>query len=106
MMIAMNRFKVRPGHETEFEEIWEGRESRLKGVPGFIEFKVLRGASFDDHTLYSTHTLWTSLGDFEAWTQSDAFREAHRSAGSRSHIYLTGPHLECFEVLQSMAADT
>lgn len=106
MMIAMNRFKVRLGHEAEFEGIWERREGRLKGVPGFIEFKLLRGASFDDHTLFSTHTLWASRNDFEAWTQSDAFRQAHRSAGNHSHIYLTGPHLECFEVLQSETAES
>ncbi len=27
--IAMNRFKVRPGSEADFENVWKERESRL-----------------------------------------------------------------------------
>ncbi|MBK1674789.1 antibiotic biosynthesis monooxygenase [Ectothiorhodospira shaposhnikovii] len=105
MLIVMNRFKVRTGHETEFEEIWKNRKTRLKDMPGFIDFKLLRGATQDDHTLFASHTHWADRADFEAWTQSPAFHEAHRSAGNHAHIYLEGPHLECFEVIQSVQPD-
>ena len=105
MFIAMNRFRVRLGHEAEFEAVWRNRDSRLKDVPGFMEFHLLRGPEKEDHTLYSSHTLWASRSEFEAWTRSDAFREAHRSAGNHGHMYLEGPHFEGFDVVQSVASD-
>ena len=36
--IAMNRFKIAPGRETDFETIWKDRDTKLAKVPGFREF--------------------------------------------------------------------
>ncbi|MFB4203281.1 antibiotic biosynthesis monooxygenase [Arhodomonas sp. KWT2] len=102
MFIAMNRFKVRHGHEEEFERIWRERDSHLQEVPGFIEFHLLRGPEAEDYTLYASHALWTSREAFEAWTHSEAFRAAHRNAGRNAHVYLEGPRFEGFEVVQRM----
>jgi len=102
MFIAMNRFQVRPGHEEEFEEVWRTRDRRLDGVPGFKEFHLLRGPSQADFTLYSSHTLWATKQDFDAWTKSEAFREAHRNAGDNRHMYLEGPHFEGFDVVHNV----
>jgi len=38
MFIAMNRFRIAPGREADFEGIWKTRNSYLNEVPGFIEF--------------------------------------------------------------------
>jgi heme-degrading monooxygenase HmoA len=102
MFIAMNRFKVIRGEEKAFEELWLSRESRLDEVPGFIEFHLLRGPERDDHTLYSSHALWASREHFTAWTQSEQFRAAHRSAGGAKPLYLGHPELEGFEVIQTV----
>ena len=83
MFIAMNRFRIAPGHEAEFEELWRSRESHLAGVPGFREFHLLRGPSETDHTLFASHSVWDSREAFDAWTQSEAFRRAHANAGGR-----------------------
>jgi len=101
MFIAMNRFKVRKGYEADFERVWAERDSHLSEVPGFIEFHLLRGPEEEDHTLYSSHTIWESRAAFEAWTQSEAFREAHRNAGDNRYLYLEGPRFEGFEVVQT-----
>jgi hypothetical protein len=53
MFIAMNRFRVKPGSEPDFEAVWLNREVYLDAVPGFVEFHLLRGPKNDDHTLYS-----------------------------------------------------
>ena len=63
---------------------------------------LLRGPERDDHVLYSSHTLWRSRGDFEAWTRSEAFRLAHRDAGSNRPLYLGHPEFEGFEVIQTV----
>ena len=35
----MNRFKIAPGREKDFEKIWKERETHLDNVPGFLEFR-------------------------------------------------------------------
>ena len=99
MFIAMNRFKVVRGSENDFEHVWTTRDSHLAGVPGFMTFHLLRGPEYDDYTLYSSHTEWHSRGDFEAWTQSEAFRQAHRNAGENRPMYLGHPEFEGFDVV-------
>ena len=100
--IAMNRFRIVPGAEAEFEEVWANRDSRLHEVPGFVAFHLLKGPAAEDHTLYASHTVWRSRADFEAWTQSDAFRAAHRGAGGRKPLYLGPPQFEGFESVQEL----
>lgn len=103
MFIAMNRFKVAPGSESAFEEVWTTRDTHLKDVPGFIEFHLLKGPKRDDHVLYSSHTIWKDRAAFESWTQSDAFRAAHRNAGHESRpLYVGHPEFEGFEVIQTV----
>ena len=100
MYIAMNRFKVRKGEERAFEARWLERETHLDGVPGFIEFHLLKGPEYDDHVLYASHTLWQSHADFESWTRSEAFRAAHRNAGENKPLTISHPEFEGFEVMQ------
>ena len=60
MYIAMNRFKIVPGAEADFERLWSSRDTHLKDVPGFVEFHLLKGPVKDDHVLYSSHTIWAN----------------------------------------------
>jgi len=100
MFIAMNRFRVAPGAEAEFETLWKSRDSHLHSVPGFVEFHLLKGPAREDHILYASHTIWRSREDFEAWTRSEAFRMAHRNAGTTRPLYLGPPEFEGFEAVQ------
>jgi heme-degrading monooxygenase HmoA len=99
MFIAMNRFKIVPGKEEAFENVWRQRESRLDGVAGFTSFNLLRGPSSDEHTLFASHTVWQSRAAFEAWTHSDAFKQVHAQAGQNKGLYLGHPNFEGFEVV-------
>ncbi|MBR9844427.1 MAG: antibiotic biosynthesis monooxygenase [Rhodobacteraceae bacterium] len=99
--IAMNRFKVVSGREADFESVWSSRESRLKELPGFQEFRLLKGPEGEGYTLYSSHVIWDKRADFEAWTKSEQFRDAHKNAGnSKTQGALMGPpEFEGFETL-------
>ncbi|WP_208249894.1 antibiotic biosynthesis monooxygenase [Rhizobium sp. T1470] len=101
MYIAMNRFKVAIGSEASFEDVWRNRDSSLSQVPGFVEFRLLRGRTNtqEDYTLFSSHTLWQSEEDFVNWTKSENFRAAHRSAGERMAMYKGPPVFEGFNVV-------
>src|SRR3974390_339110 len=104
MFIAMNRFRVKKGSEDAFEKVWLGRDSYLDSVPGFLEFHLLKGPEAEDHTLYSSHTVWQSKRAFEAWTKSQEFRAAHARAGNETTgpLYLEHPKFEVFEVRQTI----
>jgi heme-degrading monooxygenase HmoA len=104
MFIAMNRFKVIPTAQVSFEQVWTTRDTQLRDVPGFVAFHLLRGPDRDEHVLYSSHTVWRSREDFEAWTRSEAFRRAHRDAGQNKPLYLGHPEFEGFEVIQTVEA--
>ncbi len=99
MFIAMNRFRIAEGREETFEDIWRKRESHLDAVPGFREFHLLRGATENGETLYASHSVWESRGDFEAWTRSESFRKAHARAQAPKGTYLDHPRFEGFEVV-------
>jgi heme-degrading monooxygenase HmoA len=90
--IAMNRFKVRHGFEDAFETMWRDRESRLNDMPGFVEFRLLKGPDGDGFRLYTSHVVWASRTDFEGWTRSQQFRDSHKGAGnSTTRDALMGP---------------
>ena len=99
MYIAMNRFKIAKGREGDFEKIWKERDTHLKDVPGFRGFHLIKGKKEDNHTLYASHSTWSSEDAFLNWTKSDAFRRAHRGAGEHSDVYLGHPEFEGFEVI-------
>lgn len=102
MFIAMNRFKVATGKEEAFEAVWKNRDSSLSEMPGFVEFRLLRGPrnEEEDHTLYASHTVWRSREDFVAWTRSENFRQAHKNAGQNKDLYKGPPVFEGFETVE------
>ncbi|MCY0966511.1 antibiotic biosynthesis monooxygenase family protein [Parathalassolituus penaei] len=98
MFVAMNRFRIAPGREQDFIDIWKSRESYLSGVPGFVSFNLLKGPVTAEYSLFASHSVWESAQAFEDWTHSEAFRKAHANAGGpRKDIYLGPPQLELFE---------
>ena len=99
MYIAMNRFKIVKGKELAFEEVWKNRETYLDLVAGFKSFNLIKGDSYEDYTLYVSHSTWESKTSFLNWTKSEEFRKAHRGAGENKNLYIGHPNFEGFEVV-------
>lgn len=102
MYIAMNRFKVQAGSETDFENVWKGRNSTLGEMKGFEQFHLLRGPvnEAEGYTLFASHTVWSSQEDFVAWTKSANFRAAHGNTGGSKVLYIGHPQFEGFSVVE------
>ena len=99
--IAMNRFEVAAENATAFEAMWQNRESYLDEMEGFMSFSLLRGPEKEGQILYSSHTVWATKADFEAWTKSEAFRKAHARAGQGGpRLFIGHPRFEGFEAIQ------
>ena len=102
MYIAMNRFRVIKGSEAEFEEVWRSRDRHLDEMEGYVDFHLLKGPEAEDHTLYSSHTVWKTKDDFVAWTKSEQFRQAHKGAGDRKPMFIGHPQFEGFETVEGV----
>jgi heme-degrading monooxygenase HmoA len=99
MFLVMNRFRVNPGREDDFEAGWRGRQSHLKEFAGFLSFYLLRGESSGDGPIeFISHTTWRSRADFEAWRGSEAFTRAH-AQGSVQGILAGPPVASVYEVV-------
>ena len=105
MLVVCNRVSVNPGHEAEFEKMFlERDESKLQHPlsrqPGFIRNDLLRPMGREPYVVL---TYWESREAFEAWTQSESFKEAH-GGRPRAEIFAGRPNLEIHEVIKSTVA--
>ncbi|HEY5640978.1 MAG TPA: antibiotic biosynthesis monooxygenase [Dehalococcoidia bacterium] len=95
MFVAMNNFKVAPGHEADFEKQWRERKTYLDGVPGFLRFMLLKSDNAGD---YISHTTWTDRKSFVDWTQSEEFAKGHRQ-GSLAGVLQGPPVIGLYEAV-------
>ena len=113
IVCVTNRIPVAEGHEIDFEDRFRNRVHLVDQSPGFIRNEVHRpnpvkfdhdsGAFVPDPTregYYEVKTWWRSMADFENWTRSDSFREAHSNRPPKEMF--RGPNvLEVHEVFLS-----
>jgi heme-degrading monooxygenase HmoA len=92
VIVVTNRIPVARGHESEFEDRFRRRAHLVDRAPGFIRNEVHRprpmrfdheqGEFVPDPTqqaYYEVKTWWRTLQDFEDWTRSPRFAEAHEN---------------------------
>ncbi|WP_267640509.1 antibiotic biosynthesis monooxygenase family protein [Haloarchaeobius amylolyticus] len=75
MFVVANRIPVAEGHEDAFEARFEARAEKVDQREGFVRMEVLRPVEADRYVVL---TYWESEDAFDAWTESEEFREAHR----------------------------
>ncbi|TLZ51812.1 MAG: antibiotic biosynthesis monooxygenase [Methanobacteriota archaeon] len=101
VVVVSNRIPVAKGWEAEFERRWRDRKWSIASLPGFLRTEVLKPVK-GDHYVVVTH--WRSMEDFERWTESEAFGEAH--ANTPPTEAYAGPNVfEIHEVLAAKEAD-
>ena len=97
MFIAMNIVQVNSEMAQHFEEAFRNRAGQVEGAPGFAGFEVLRGTAGSEYVVL---TRWNSRMDFENWTQSRSFAQAHGGQSSGAGM---GATLKTYEVIQAVA---
>lgn len=98
MIAVANRIFVAPAYAAAFEERFRGRAGLVDQAPGFIQNQVLRPLNPGDP--YVVLTFWESQAHFDAWVQSDAFRQGHARAGGLPADAFSAPSkLERYRVL-------
>jgi len=100
MIVVCNRIPVNPDYTEAFEARFLQRAGLVDGMPGFISFQILRPTQPD--MPYVVMTFWESKEHFEAWTNSDEFKQGHaQSSTLPKEAFLAHPMIEVHEVIQS-----
>ncbi|MEM7118822.1 MAG: antibiotic biosynthesis monooxygenase [Chloroflexota bacterium] len=103
MISVMNRIPVNPEYATAFEERFSDRAALVDGMDGFVAFRLMRPSKPEDP--YIVMTFWETKAHFEAWTQSEEFKEGHARAGRLPREAFMGhPKIEVMEIIQEAQA--
>jgi heme-degrading monooxygenase HmoA len=98
MVVTSNRIFVNPAFAGPFEESFRNRAGLVETMPGFVSFQLLRPTREGDPYIAMTH--WESLAQFNAWIESDAFKQGHARSGTLPpEAFLQRPVLEVHEVV-------
>lgn len=99
MITVANRIYVNPDYVEQFEDNFRNRAGLVDKMPGFISNQLLRPVKADEP--YIVFTVWESRAEFDAWVQSDAFKQGHARSGSLPKEAFTQPsHVELHEIIQ------
>ncbi|MCZ7627512.1 MAG: antibiotic biosynthesis monooxygenase [Candidatus Methylomirabilota bacterium] len=95
MIVTANRVPITKGYEREFEKRFEQRLGAVDRAPGFIRNEILRPIEGD---CYVVMTYWESQEAFEAWVQSESFKQAHANPAPKE-MFAGRSQLEMHEVI-------
>jgi len=93
MLVVTNTFYVDPAYHEEFEQRFRSRMGAVEEMDGFVRFEFHTPVDHG-HIETETHaavTYWESMDAFEGWTESEAFREAHRNPPPEEWFTDDGP---------------
>lgn len=100
MIVVANRIPVAEGYEAAFEERFAGRAGRVEQRPGCVRMELLRP---EEGNVYVVRTYWRDRESFQAWTESEDFRQAH--ANPPPPEMFAGPNrMEIHQVLEAAGA--
>jgi heme-degrading monooxygenase HmoA len=98
MYCVINRVPVAPDYREAFEERFRHRAGQVEQQPGFVRMAVLRPEGED--TPYLVETLWRDRAAFQAWVQSEDFKQAHANPLPKE-AYPGEGRMESFDVIIS-----
>ena len=102
MIVVCNRIPVNADYHEAFEERFADRASLVDGMDGFISFQLLRPQKEGDP--YVVMTFWESDAHYQAWINSEEFKEGHARSGTLPReAFADHPKLEVFDVIQKTA---
>ena len=107
MIAVMNRIPVNAAYAEAFEARFADRATQVDHMPGYVAFRLLRPANPEEEP-YVVMTFWESRDHFNAWTESDEFRQGHARTGRLpADAYRGRPTLEVMEIaLEAVRGET
>lgn len=76
MINVINTITVKPGYGDIMRERFKSPKHVHK-FPGFVRMELLQTQGLEQFEEYQVCTVWERKEDFDAWVQSEFFRNAH-----------------------------
>ncbi|WLV25513.1 antibiotic biosynthesis monooxygenase [Aciduricibacillus chroicocephali] len=95
--VVINNIPVTEEGRPMFEERFRQRQQQVEKTPGFQAFRLLRPISGNT---YAAFTQWQSKQDFENWTESAEFKQAHANRPPKPPAYYADrPYIKKYTVI-------
>lgn len=98
MYIVQNTFSIAEQHRESFEERQHAAPTVTDEVPGRLMVARLKG---DEAGVFANLSIWESREAFEAWRESDNFKQAHAGGPPMEGVFTAPPQLASYEVLRA-----
>lgn len=99
-IVKINAISIPEGAGEELERRFSANAGRMKDVPGFLGFQLLRPTAGEER--YFVYTEWESEEAYAGWRDGSG-RAAH--AGENRKPVATGANLLEFDVVLDVAAE-
>ena len=83
MFVVTNRITVKKGFAEKMAPRFT-KGGKIEQLEGFRKIEVWQIDNTNDTEYMYVNTWWDNEENFKAWTQSDAFKEAHKNTGKSS----------------------
>ena len=83
VFVVTNRITVKKGFAEKMAPRFT-KGGKIEELKGFHKIEVWQVNVDEDSEDMYVNTWWETEEDFKAWTQSDAFKEAHKNRGQSS----------------------
>ncbi|MCJ1909014.1 heme oxygenase [Planococcus ruber] len=77
MYIVTNRIKMQPGFAERMAPNFT-RPGALQQMKGFVKVEVTVTQNLTEYDELNVNMYWEDLESFDAWKNSDAFKESHK----------------------------
>ncbi|MBN6884915.1 heme oxygenase (staphylobilin-producing) [Cytobacillus horneckiae] len=76
MYVVTNRIKMKPGFAERMAPNFT-KPGPLQEMKGFVKVETVITQSLTDYDELSVNMYWEDLESFQAWKESDIFKQAH-----------------------------
>ncbi|AQQ54833.1 heme oxygenase [Planococcus lenghuensis] len=77
MYVVTNRIRTKKGFAEKMAPRF-AKPGPLQEMDGFVKVEVTVRDNVEEHDELNVNMYWETLENFEAWKNSDTFREAHK----------------------------
>lgn len=98
MFIVINQLSVKPEQATAIEQAFLANNQGLENQPGFKGFRFLRPRN-PAETAFVVEVCWENEAAFDAWKQSEHFRQSHAGMGRFREAFYAPPKMGQYELI-------
>ncbi|WP_028552557.1 heme oxygenase [Paenibacillus sp. UNC451MF] len=96
MVIVTNTSHITKGNGHKLIERFD-KVGKVEYMDGFLGLEVMLTENTPEYDEVTVSTRWSKKEDFQAWTRSEAFREAHSHRGGTPE-YIISNKISFYEV--------